>query len=136
MAEEITKSEKKPILSVGKKYWATMAFLVVIIAAGMFVFATQPLISPKSLYAFATTNFNSTLTNGTISNPNIYSILNSTITLTNGSVVKFPQNGKTYLYYFGADYCSECQVESYVLWHFLNSGEDLQDTTLLLLLKE
>lgn len=99
------------------------------ILAGIFIFialyvyisaiAAQP--TPVNMYNYIVNNYATNLVNASSTGVIYYSIpttsefsLNNT---TNVSVT-FPQ-GK-YIYFYGAEYCPYCAVESYVIYNYLN----------------
>ena len=113
-----------------KKFRNTILFpllpMVVIIAIAIFFAMSQPSVpSVQTIYNFITSNFNNTLNSSLQTN---YNIQNSTFHLVgagrnNTTVSSFPNDNKTYLYYFGAQFCPFCAAESYVLWSYLSQNK-------------
>lgn len=103
-------------------YIAT-AIMVLIIAYGVYSFMSQPSApDARGIYGFITENFNTTLAKGySLSQMSVITV-NSTIHINSTNITfSFPANGKTYIYYFGADFSPPSAAESYVVYSFIHN---------------
>lgn len=130
MAEQNQNETKKEVSEAKKKPFSIpLPFILVgicflIIGIGLYALLTQPsAVTPQHLYEFIKNNFNTTIQQNFILPTSLIQVTNSTIRTysnitKNYTTFTFPSDNKTYIYFFGFDGCSQCAVESYVIWNY------------------
>lgn len=115
------KKEKKSFIEVVGLRWIVLGIVLFgIIAFAIYTALTQPVLpTEQAMYAFVTSNFNATISKNFSLPTEAIAIINTSTVLTNNkTVVQLPDNNRTYIWFFSADYCPECAVESYILWNY------------------
>lgn len=127
MAEPAVQGKREK-LSPMIKFVGIAVVLFGIIVVGIISFLTQPSqAQPIAVYQYMTANYNSSIA---FFDPSVLTSteVNTTLVLPanlsanqSSMTILFPKDNLTHIYFFGADYCAECQVESYVLWQYLTN---------------